>query len=171
MVSCGSDRFFTLRPAFTLTVRLQSLLHLTLRECGLLLVALPVVTAVRLALWLLPSRAILRIISRLRSSPRMIADKQSTLASSIPWAVEAVSRGIPRATCLTQAVAAKVMLGWFGEDAQLCLGVAHTSDGALRAHAWLERNGRPVLGGFGIKSMVRLPDLPDPPPLPASFIR
>lgn len=152
-------------------MRVQSLLHLTIRECGLLLVALPIVVAVRLALWLLPSRAIVLITSRLSSSLNVIEQEQSTLTSLIPWAVEAVSKAVPRATCLTQAMAAKLLLRWFGEDAQLCLGVAHTSDGALRAHAWLERDGRPVLGGAGIKSMVRLPDLPDPAPLPASLIR
>lgn len=76
------------------------------------------------------------------------------------WAVEAVARRIPRATCLTQAIAAKLLLGCIGDHVQLCLGVARTTDGALRAHAWVERDGKAILGGEGIHSLVRLPELP-----------
>ena len=153
------------------SLRAQTLLQLTARECGLIVVALPIVAVVRLALWILPSRLILRFLSRLSASRSAETSHGSVAPSAIPWAVEAASRAVPRATCLTQAVAAKLLLRLSGEDAQFCLGVAYTSEGALRAHAWLERDGRAILGGAGVKSMVRLPELPDPAPLPASFIR
>jgi hypothetical protein len=142
-------------------MRARTVLRFRPRTCGILCVALLVVTIVRLALWFLPSRMVLRLVTRLSGLDPFVETSSSTFASEVIWAVEAVSRRIPRASCLTQAISAKLMLHWFGQNARLCLGVAYTAGGALRAHAWLERGGRPVLGGSGVQSLVRLPDLPD----------
>ena len=137
--------------------------------CGILAIALLVVAIVRLALWFLPSRVALRLVTRLSGRDPLTDSHARTSASEIIWAVEAVSRRIPRASCLTQAISAKLMLHGFGHQARLCLGVTYTAGGALRAHAWLERGGRPVLGGAGIHSLVRLPDLPDGVPMHSSL--
>jgi hypothetical protein len=152
-------------------VRIRTLLQLTAREYGLLLAALVVVLAVRLALWIVPSRVTLRFLGRISATA---STRRATAATTVPpivWAVEAASKFVPRASCLTQAIAAKLLLRRFGQDAQLCLGVVQPPDGTLRAHAWLEREGRPVLGGSGIQSMVRLPLLPDGAHIPASLTR
>jgi hypothetical protein len=141
------------------TVPFHRRIRLTLRELLLLIVVVPVVVLTRIALAVLPSRVIVRLVRSLGAQapgPR----PTSTVASSILWAVQAVSRRIPRASCLTQALSAQFLLRCFGQHAQLCLGVARTADGSLRAHAWLEQQGRPVLGGEGIHSLVRLPELP-----------
>ena len=145
--------------------------RVTLRELWLFIAALPVVATVRLALCVLPSRTILRIVRRFALASPAEATHPRVPASLIVWAVEAVSRRVPGATCLTQALAAKVLLRCFGQGAQLCLGVARASDGTFRAHAWLERNGRPVLGGAGIQSLVRLPQLPDAADIAESLTR
>jgi len=142
-------------------VRLQTLRDLTIREYGVLLITFAVVAAVRISLWLLPSRVIIQLASRLPGARRVSHDDGHTAASTIVWAVDAVARRIPSASCLTQALAGKVLLSWFGYRSELCLGVAHTDHRSLRAHAWLEREGRPVLGGGGSRSMVRLPELSD----------
>jgi hypothetical protein len=64
----------------------------------------------------------------------------------VVWSVEAASRRIPRATCLTQALAAATLLANNGHAAVLRVGVAKNDDGSLRAHAWVESDGRTVLG-------------------------
>ena len=142
-------------------MRARTVFRLKPRTCGLLSIALVVVALVRIALWILPSRVILRLVTRLSALDCDTDASCRTSVEEIIWSIEAVSRRIPRASCLTQAITAKLMLRWFGRRARLCLGVAHTNAGTLRAHAWLERDGRPVLGGSGIQSLVRLPDLPD----------
>jgi len=152
-------------------VPVRSVLQLTARECGLLFAALPIVVAIRLALWIVPSAVTLRFVSRLHSSTRDHRRTSPAQLSSVVWAVMTVSRLVPRASCLTQAIAAKLLLRSRGDDAQLCLGVAHFPGGTFRAHAWLERDGCAILGGSGIQSLVRLPQLPDSAPLPASFTR
>lgn len=142
-------------------VSLRLLHRITLGELGLFTAALPLVAAVRLALWILPSRTILRLVRRFEAVRVADSARPRISAARVAWAIEAVSRRIPGATCLTQALSAKLLLWCFGQHAQLCLGVARTSAGTFRAHAWLERDGRPVLGGAGIQSFVRLPELPD----------
>ena len=66
-------------------------------------------------------------------------------AERIAWAVAAAGRGIPRATCLVQALAAQVLLARHGHVAQLRIGVARATEG-IAAHAWLERDGEPIFG-------------------------
>jgi hypothetical protein len=160
------------RHGDSVLMRVRTLLHLTSDEWIVALAALPLVVTVRVALWVLSSRTILRLVSRLeRWSGGNVTARTRIGPSTIIWAVESVSRRIPRATCLTQAIAAKLLLRWSGLDAQLCLGVASSGDGSLRAHAWLEREGRPLLGGAGTKSLVRLPELPDRARISTSLIR
>lgn len=144
--------------------------NVSLTEWALFVLAFPLVVAVRLALCALPSRVILRLVRHFESSKTADATDALIPVSTMLWAVEAASRRIPRASCLTQAIAAKLLLQAFGRDARLCLGVARTGEGALRAHAWLERDGRPVLGGAGVQSLVRLPNL-SATDVPASFTR
>lgn len=150
---------------------IRTVFHLSAREWAFLLIAYPVVAAVRLALWVLPSRVILRTMPRLERRPTSEISHRPTRARTIVWAVEAASRRVPRATCLTQALAAKLLLGAAGQHAQLRLGVARNTDGSFRAHAWLEHAGQPILGGSGIQSMVRLPELPDGSRSAASLTR
>lgn len=127
----------------------------------MLMPATALVVLVRMSLWLLPSRAIVQVVRRLESAHRADSASHMVTISLIVWAVAAVARRIPRATCLTQSIAAKILLRAFGYDAQLCLGVARNADGSLRAHAWLERGGRAVLGGEGAHTLYRLPPFTD----------
>jgi len=157
----SKPRSSTPTPQICTHVRLQTLRDLSIREYGVLLFALAVVVTVRIALWLLPSRLIIRFASHLPEARHVTLDGGQTAASTIVWAVDAIARRMTCASCLTQALSAKLLLAWCGHRSTLCLGVAHTDDGSFRAHAWLEREGRPVLGGAGIHSMVRLPELSD----------
>jgi hypothetical protein len=65
----------------------------------------------------------------------------------IAWAVGAASRYVPTATCLSQALAAQVLLARHGHPASLRIGVARGAAGRLEAHAWIESRGRIVIGG------------------------
>lgn len=62
-------------------------------------------------------------------------------------AVRRVSRYIPSASCLTQALAAKILLRRSGHEAKLRIGVAKGAAGDFQAHAWVEVAGRSVIGG------------------------
>jgi hypothetical protein len=63
------------------------------------------------------------------------------------WAVKVVSRYVPGATCLTQALAAQALLAQSGFPSQVEIGVAKDGLRRLQAHAWLVCQGQVVLGG------------------------
>ena len=70
------------------------------------------------------------------------------LPTQIGWAVNAAARVVPGRTCLSDALAADVMLCRRGYESALRLGVKKRDDGAvpLQAHAWVECNGSIVAG-------------------------
>lgn len=107
----------------------------------MLLQALAVVPAIRAALWLLPFRFVHRSVR-----DRRVAVRTNATVKTIVWAVLAVSARVPRATCLTQALAASLLLPRHGHDATLRVGVAKDERGRLHAHAWLESGGATILG-------------------------
>lgn len=64
----------------------------------------------------------------------------------VRWAVETAARHLPLSlTCLPQAFAASWMLQDLGGKPALHYGVAKSADG-FEAHAWVELDGRPVVG-------------------------
>jgi hypothetical protein len=129
----------------------------TLTELALLTLATPVVASIRIALWALPSAVIIRGVKRLSS--RESASTNRRQAHEITWAVAAASRLIPRASCLTQAIAGVLLLHWHGYASQLCIGAGRNAAGRFQAHAWLERRGVVLLGGGVLHDLTRFPDL------------
>jgi hypothetical protein len=65
-----------------------------------------------------------------------------TLAADLAWAISCLNRITPiRSACLTQSLALWSLLREAGIEAQLCVG-ARQSPYGLRAHAWVQLNGR-----------------------------
>lgn len=144
-------------PAF-----LTNIMALPRSERWLLAETLLVVVPVRAILWLLPSRLTLRLVRRLADAPPRRVSGRRPAVGRVVWAVESVSRRIPHASCLTQAIAAQLVLRHYGYASRLCVGVAKSDDGDFRAHAWLERDGEIVIGGEMSSRLARLPALRSP---------
>jgi hypothetical protein len=116
---------------------------------GLLLDAWVTLWAVRLGLWVLPWR----IVSRAPA----VRDRPSDLSlETSSAAVRLVSRYVPFATCLAQALALRRLLARHGRVCVLNLGVRNPPGGRLQAHAWVEAEGRIILGGAGSVQYERM---------------
>ena len=64
------------------------------------------------------------------------------------WAVRALSkRMLGNKPCLTQALALRWLLQRCGEVVQVHIGVRKNDEGEFAAHAWLEKEGRVLIGG------------------------
>lgn len=137
--------------------RLHKFLRLAAPERHLVLHALIVVAAVRLALWVLPFRWLRGFIERSLHGSSRPAGAGHRSVNGITWAVETTSRLVPRATCLTQALAARVLLAREGHASRVRLGVARMGKGDFKAHAWLEHGGQVVIGGAGMTGLTPLP--------------
>lgn len=116
-----------------------------------------VVPLVRAALTILPFRFVHRAIAATTARTRNSIASQSQTPERIARMVAAVAARVPRATCLTQALAAAVLLARHGHPATLRVGVAKNEDGTLRAHAWLESGGHTLLGGPDSGAFAQLP--------------
>lgn len=135
--------------------RWHRLLDLAPADRRLLLEAIPLVLAIRLGLWLLPFRTLRRLLEKAVSEDRG-PDGEDRIVERVAWAVKAASRRVPAATCLTQALAAQVLLRRRGLSPRLHIGVAKDENARLLAHAWVESEGRIVVGGRGHKRYTSL---------------
>jgi hypothetical protein len=125
-------------------------------EQRLLIGALLLVGGVRSALTILPFGTLRKLLARLMRPPARISSRRHA-AERIAWAVTVASRYVPNATCLTQAFAAQFLLVRGGYPAMLRLGVAKGRDGGFQAHAWVECEGRVVIGDLEGEEFTPLP--------------
>jgi hypothetical protein len=106
----------------------------------------------RTALRLLRLRLELPLLFRRTSLPDLLARAESTAAD--PGAADDLQRAVERlfrplrfwrTTCLWRALGGYTALRAAGADVRFLIGV-RVDGGELRAHAWLERDGRPSIG-------------------------
>ncbi len=114
----------------------------------LLAQALLAVTTARWGLLALPLGAVRQLVRTLVRSGRQTPDNRRRPLSRIVWAVTAAGRRTPLGTtCLASALAGQALLDRHGYSTKLRIGVKRDGGGAFAAHAWLEHEGRIVLGG------------------------
>lgn len=125
-----------------MTRRLAELRRLPSRERVALLHAWVALLVVRVGLHVLSLPRLARLVSAVAPVPaphRLPAERVMAL-------VDVAARRPPRgASCLERSLAARWLLARRGYATDLRIGVARARDG-VAAHAWLEREGRP-LGG------------------------
>jgi hypothetical protein len=69
-------------------------------------------------------------------------------ADAVAWAVMAASRRVPGATtCLSRALTVQAMLARGGCPSRLQVGVSRGKRGEVEGHAWVEYQGRILIGG------------------------
>jgi hypothetical protein len=128
-------------------------------ERRLLLMAASLMVVIKLGLTVLPYRRLRKLVD----GASFVARRRPLVLASAPElitrAVARASRTVPGATCLTQALAAKVMLERFGYPARVHVGIGRTEGAPVIAHAWVESDARIVLGGAELTRYTPLPAL------------
>jgi hypothetical protein len=123
----------------------RALRRLSAADGVLLLEAAILLVAVRFGLALMgfrPLRAALRRVTTSRPQPR----------DRVIWAVKAIARRFPAARCLSQALVMNTLFSRYGHASDLKIGVRLVDravrDVPLDAHAWVECDGRIVIGAI-----------------------
>ena len=135
----------------------RKFIRLPSRDRAVLARTVVTLAAARLAIWTLPFPASRRLlVGERKPGPPTLTREQ------VRWAMAHAQRIVPRATCLPQALAAESLLARGGIDAEMQIGVMKTPTGQLTAHAWVESNGRVVVGDLpgGLAAYTPLPTLP-----------
>ncbi len=124
---------------------------LSRRERRLLPEALFWLSLARLALLAVPFRYIAPYLGRhMDETSQELDPRQASLARQIGWAVQVMAWRTPwESACLTQAMAAKVMLRRRHIASTLYLGVSKDAAGAFEAHAWVRSGAWVLTGGPG----------------------
>jgi hypothetical protein len=137
---------------------LRKLACLAPAERKLLGRALFLTAAIRLGLWMLPLGVLRRTLARAGRRKMALVDRTSSSAGNLALAVRRAARFVPRASCLTQALAVQYLLARQGMPSTLHLGVSKR-DGNLAAHAWVERDGQVIACGGDCGDYVPLASL------------
>jgi hypothetical protein len=120
--------------------RLKRLTKLTMAERRVLIRLLLAVGVARASLWILPIKAVRKVVAR--AAIGAAGDSVEQLV----WAVRVVSRYLPGTTCLPQALCAQALLTHSGFPSQVEIGVAKDELHRFHAHAWVVCQGQVVLG-------------------------
>jgi hypothetical protein len=102
--------------------------------------------AIRLALWVFPFSRVRRLVARLGRCPTHPGPGGPRRPEVMGCAVTLAARFIPRGSCLTQALAMEVLMRRAGFRPRLEIGLMRNADGTVSAHAWIENEGRVVIG-------------------------
>lgn len=138
-------------------MRLGKFLRRSRGEQRLLVTALCWVACVRAGLWLLPFRILRRLAEQAGRRP-LAPVTDELVAARVAWAISTAARFVPRATCVTQAVAARLLLARRGLASEICYGVGQAG-GRVIAHAWLESGGRVIVGNQSLDLLMPLAPL------------
>ncbi|MBE7383301.1 MAG: lasso peptide biosynthesis B2 protein [Leptolyngbya sp. SIO1E4] len=143
------------------------------RDLLLLITAFLLLGTVRLGLWLMPFHALFKLLMGV--DPSVFANKassrttegealdachqsvtQSRRVAKIVWSVNVASRYMPgKVKCLARALATQVLMNWHQCVSELRIGVDKTPEGGVRAHAWIEYQGRVIIGNLNDLSQFK----------------
>jgi hypothetical protein len=125
--------------------RVEKFLDLPADQQRQMLHTLLLVIAFRLGLWTVPYHLLQHIADRVAARRLASPDQPQRIGRN----VTAMSRYVPGASCLTQALAAQVLLQRDGFTPKMRIGVARGELGEFKAHAWIECDGKIIVGDLG----------------------
>jgi hypothetical protein len=131
--------------------RIYKFLRLPFQDQRLFLKSFCVLIAIRVGLSVLAFQTLRFLLASLTPSVSDFPQTNTTAMLKVSRTVEIISRYVPAMTCLTQALATHFLLARSGQASALRIGVAKSQEGKFQAHAWVESQGRIIIG--------KLPDL------------
>ena len=122
--------------------RIHSFFKLSSNKKDLFIKSLILIIFIRISITIFSFSNVKKISKRF--SRQNINHNNKITIKDIIWSVKAASIYVPRATCLTQAITAQILLSRHNHTSKLKIGV--TKNDKFVAHAWLEIDDKIVLG-------------------------
>jgi hypothetical protein len=109
----------------------------------------------RIGVYLVPLQGLQKVMdrSRILPFPGIVSNASPDMTA---WAVAVASRYGPGSTCLVRALATQELLAQQGLSSDLHIGVSKGDTSPFDAHAWVEMNGRVVIGGPRMENYTKL---------------
>ncbi len=112
----------------------------------MLVKAVCVLAAIRIALALMPLRALRDALAWRWRKGSVVPYLAAPTLQQITWATLSAARFMPGVTCLVQALTALRLSNSAGYPVIMYIGTAKEVNGALKAHAWVEYQSQIILG-------------------------
>ena len=126
--------------------QISKFLQLPRTDRRLLVRSALLLSAVQLGLSLLPFQKLRLLLARMTSQRTFSQQRGETSPERVVWAVAVASRYVPGVKCLASALVTQVLLARRGYAAQVRLGISRGEGGQLEAHAWVEDQGKILIG-------------------------
>ncbi len=127
--------------------KLRKLVGLKGTDRYLLLRTFLLLGSIRLGLWMLSFQTLQKLLARVSQPETSTVKLEPLPIGKIIWAVNLSSRYMPgQVKCLARALTTQVLMKQSNYTAELRIGVAKGESGKLEAHAWIEHQGRVVIG-------------------------
>lgn len=137
--------------------RIRRFSELSVTKRWLLIKAAFLLEMIKLAMRFVPFKVLRRLVDEAGKVPIGRGVARGSSVGEIAWAVNTASLHIPgEKTCLTQALAAQVLLTRQGYLSLLHIGVFKDQSGELQAHAWVECEHEVVIGGHELERYTTL---------------
>lgn len=94
-------------------------------------------------LWTIPFNIIQKIIKKFTVIPQ--ENEFQFSKEKLTWAIKVMSAYTPKATCLTVALAAQILLARYNYHSNINIGVSK-NENEFEAHAWLEADDKIIIG-------------------------
>jgi hypothetical protein len=111
---------------------------------GVLLLTLSVLVFVRIAQYFTTYQKLSNHIV-VKATPNATRNKVYLLV----WAVGRMSQIVPKSNCLTRALSLQYLLGLFGHESVIRVGVADAPPKGFEAHAWVLYGNEVIIGHIG----------------------
>ncbi|WP_036477735.1 lasso peptide biosynthesis B2 protein [Myxosarcina sp. GI1] len=122
-------------------------IDLTGKERRLLIDTFVLLGLIRLGLWLLPYGTLSYLLDKVRQQFFNYQKVSHIELDKILWAIDLCSRyWFREVKCLAKALTTQTLMSSYGYCSQLQIGVAKNRSGNLEAHAWIENEGKIVIG-------------------------
>lgn len=122
---------------------ISSFIKLSSRDKLVAIESLFWVILIRLMIWIFPFKFVQKRVQEIASY--LSSDTPPVSISRLRVMIVIVSRYVPKATCLVQALAGYILFSKYGYTASIKIGVLN-ENGEFEAHAWLENDNCVVLG-------------------------
>jgi hypothetical protein len=131
--------------------------RLSAAERWLLIKAALLLEVIKLGMLLLPFRTLRRLLARTMNTRIRLQRANRLSPERVSWAVVVASQHTPGVkTCMAQALAAQVLLARRGYPALIHIGVVSGEREQFQAHAWVETEGKVVIGGLELERYAPL---------------
>ena len=132
-----------------LALKLRKAFHLSASDWLLILQASSWFAVVEFGLRVVKVKSLLAVLQSDKRDEREYGERVPANAERVAYCVALASRLHPlRPTCLKKALVLNTMVARGAVKVRVIIGAAK-SEGKLDAHAWLEHEGRIILGGLG----------------------